>query len=95
MCPYCSVGPNLNLNALDKRTLSELRMTDEEYSQYRKASNQYDTYKRMIEGGSTVRVVGYNDDTKAVLKACNEKGNDFIDVPYSMVDSVVCATQHE
>ncbi|KAJ7636666.1 hypothetical protein FB45DRAFT_1024766 [Roridomyces roridus] len=34
-----------------------------------------------------LRVVGFNDDTKAV-RGCNPDGHDYVEVPLSMMDSM-------
>lgn len=75
------------------RPLSALRLTEEEFAEYRKASNPSDLaapYKTF--GGDDrpqLRVVGFNEDTKSVLRASNPEGNDYIEVGWSGMDSVV------
>lgn len=75
---------------IDPRPLSELRLTEEEFVQYKKDSHMGDTYKTFGgEGRRKLRVIGYNEDTKSVLRASNTKGDDYIEVPWSEMDSLV------
>ncbi|KAJ7677187.1 hypothetical protein B0H17DRAFT_1207236 [Mycena rosella] len=40
------------------------------------------------EDSPKLRVVGFNEDTKAVFRTCNPEGHDYIEVPWSRMDSV-------
>jgi hypothetical protein len=72
--------------------MSVLQLTPAEYAEY-KSHNASDTmYKQLaLEKGPSpklLRVVGFNEDTKTVFRACNPAGNDYIEVPWDMIDSV-------
>ncbi|KAG6837580.1 hypothetical protein H0H93_006994 [Arthromyces matolae] len=45
-------------------------------------------YKRTDESSNKLRVVGFNDDTKNVLRDCNPKGEDYIEVAWSAMDTL-------
>ncbi|KAG6913631.1 hypothetical protein DXG01_005489 [Tephrocybe rancida] len=91
MCPYCSTRtPIHQTGPPDLRPLSVLRLTDTEWIQYRKDSGRGDTYKLFDrEGWPKIRVVGFNDDTKSVLGACEPVGEEYIEVNWSVMDSLL------
>jgi hypothetical protein len=71
--------------------MSELHLTEAEYADYKSHSSSDTLYKR-LEGSDypKLRVIGFNEDTKAVFRTCNADGHDYIEVPWSGMDSVVC-----
>ncbi|GLB40053.1 hypothetical protein LshimejAT787_0705630 [Lyophyllum shimeji] len=91
MCPYCSANTPLHRSGPpDLRPLSALRLTEQEWAEYRRANKPDDTYKRFGENaGTKLRVVGFNEDTKSVLRASNTDGNDYIEVGWSAMDSLL------
>ncbi|KAJ7262070.1 hypothetical protein C8J57DRAFT_1719637 [Mycena rebaudengoi] len=91
MCPFCGNVRHVP-SAIDTRPMSVLQLTPAEYAEY-KSHNASDTmYKQLaLEKGPSpklLRVVGFNEDTKTVFRACNPAGNDCIEVPWDMIDSV-------
>ncbi|KAJ7670718.1 hypothetical protein DFH06DRAFT_1125013 [Mycena polygramma] len=75
----------------DTRPMSELHLTKAEYAQYKRHSSPNTMYKDMADKkGKKLRVIGFNEDTKAVFRTCNPKGHDYIEVPWDSMDSVVC-----
>ncbi|KAJ7636668.1 hypothetical protein FB45DRAFT_1001677 [Roridomyces roridus] len=89
MCPFCGSAHHA-LSTSDPRPMSELRLTEAEYKEY-KGHNASDTmYSRMADGkdAPVLRVVGFNDDTKAVFRACNPDGHEYVEVPWSRMDSM-------
>jgi len=82
MCPFCSSNtPAHRSGPPDLRPLSALRLTEQEWAEYRKTSKPDDMYKRFGgDDSAQLRVVGFNEDTKGVLRASNPAGNNYIEV---------------
>jgi hypothetical protein len=76
---------------MDPRPMSELKLTDAEYAEYKSHSSADTLYKRLADKDyPKLRVIGFNDDTKAVFRTCNPDGHEYIEVPWSGMDSLVC-----
>ncbi len=89
MCPNCR-GPPAASGALDARPLSELRLSDTEFSQFRKDAPPANMYNSLVDQKSPkLKIIGFNDDTKKVLKLSNPQDEDYVEVPWSSMDSVV------
>jgi hypothetical protein len=71
--------------------MSELKLTEAEYAEYKSHSSSDTLYKRLADKDyPKLRVLGFNDDTKAVFRTCNPDGHEYIEVPWSGMDSLVC-----
>ncbi|KAJ7811881.1 hypothetical protein B0H14DRAFT_3479296 [Mycena olivaceomarginata] len=69
--------------------MSELKLTDAEYAEYKSHSSADTLYKRLADKDyPKLRVIGFNDDTKAVFRTCNPDGHEYIEVPWSGMDSL-------
>ncbi|KAF8142519.1 hypothetical protein K438DRAFT_1784649 [Mycena galopus ATCC 62051] len=55
-----------------------------------KSHSSSDTlYKRLADKDyPKLRVIGFNDDTKAVFRTCNPDGHEYVEVPWSGMDSL-------
>ncbi|KAJ7148095.1 hypothetical protein C8R43DRAFT_1069157 [Mycena crocata] len=74
---------------IDTRPMSELHLTEAEYAGYKSHSLSDTMYKTVARTKDPkLRVVGFNDDTKAVFRASNPAGHDYVEVPWSQMDSV-------
>ncbi|KAJ7760850.1 hypothetical protein DFH07DRAFT_815999 [Mycena maculata] len=74
---------------MDTRPMSELHLTEAEYAEYKTHSAHDTMYKEMADKeDQKLRVVGFNGDTKAVFRTCNPEGHEYIEVPWSSMDSV-------
>ncbi|KAJ7102713.1 hypothetical protein C8R44DRAFT_746698 [Mycena epipterygia] len=88
MCHFCGNVGHLPAR-LDLRPMSELHLTEVEYAEYKSHSASDTLYKKLADNDCPkLRVVGFNDDTKAVFSTCNPDGHDYIEVPWSTMDSV-------
>ncbi|PBK77886.1 hypothetical protein ARMSODRAFT_946724 [Armillaria solidipes] len=93
MCPNCR-GPPAASGALDARSLSELRLSDTEFAQFRKDAPPASMYKSLVDQKSPkLKIIGFNEDTKEVLKLSNPQGEDYVEVPWSSMDSVLWIAQ--
>ncbi|KAK0459474.1 uncharacterized protein EV420DRAFT_1641683 [Desarmillaria tabescens] len=82
------------LGVLDTRPLSELRLNDTEFAQFRKDAPPSSTYKSLVDQQSPrLKVIGFNEDTKNVLKLSNPQGEDYVEVPWSSMDSILWIAQ--
>ncbi|KAJ7246777.1 hypothetical protein B0H12DRAFT_1125738 [Mycena haematopus] len=88
MCHFCgNVGHSPA--RMDPRLMSELKLTEAEYAEYKSHSSSDTLYKRLSDKDyPKLRVIGFNDDTKAVFRTCNPEGHDYIEVPWSDMDSL-------
>ena len=98
MCPFCSpVVPAFNPEEFDTRPLTTFKLNDEEFATYRQALDKAsphqspDMYLKHAKGPGTqkLKVVGYSEDVKEVLKMSNSERNDFVLVSWSGLDSIV------
>ncbi|KAJ7191963.1 hypothetical protein GGX14DRAFT_480800 [Mycena pura] len=88
MCHFCGNVGHSPARA-DPRPMSELRLTEAEYAEYKSKSSSDTLYKRLADKDyPKLRVIGFNDDTKTVFRACNPDGHDYIEVPWSGMDSL-------
>ncbi|KAF7368237.1 hypothetical protein MVEN_00143800 [Mycena venus] len=88
MCHFCgNVGHSPA--RMDPRPMSELKLTEAEYAEYKSHSSSDTLYKRLADKDyPKLRVIGFNDDTKAVFRKCNPEGQEYIEVPWSGMDSL-------
>ncbi|KAF7358601.1 hypothetical protein MSAN_01198700 [Mycena sanguinolenta] len=88
MCHFCgNVGHSPA--TMDPRPMSELKLTEAEYAEYKSHSSSDTLYKSLADKDSPkLRVIGFNDDTRAVFRTCNPEGHEYIEVPWSDMDSV-------
>lgn len=94
MCPFCR-SPPAAPGILDARRLSEFLLNDTEFSQFRKDALPASLHRSLIgQQSRKLRVVGFNEDTKNVLKLSNPQGNDYVEVPWSSMDSDMCFMQN-
>ncbi|KAJ7487230.1 hypothetical protein B0H11DRAFT_2014891 [Mycena galericulata] len=89
MCHFCGNVGHVPAS-LDPRPMSELHLTEAEYAEYKSHSASDTMYKELADNDRSpkLRVIGFNDDTKAVFRTCNSDGHDYIEVPWSSMDSV-------
>ncbi|KAJ7100857.1 hypothetical protein B0H15DRAFT_944146 [Mycena belliarum] len=88
MCPFCGNVRHAPIQ-LDSRPLSELHLTEAEYTEYKSHSVSDTTYKSLVRKDSPkLRVVGYSDDTQAFLRQFDPQEESYIEVPWSDMDSV-------
>ncbi|KAJ6481330.1 hypothetical protein C8R47DRAFT_1135412 [Mycena vitilis] len=93
MWPFTAMLPWLPPGT-DTRPMSELHLTKAEYAQYKRHSSTNTMYKDMADKkGKKLRVIGFNEDTKAVFRTCNSKGHDYIEIPWDSMDSVTWIAQ--
>ncbi|KAJ7761175.1 hypothetical protein DFH07DRAFT_771505 [Mycena maculata] len=92
MCYFCGNVGHVPAR-LDLKPMSQLHLTEVEYAEYKSHSASDTLYKRLADNDRPkLRVIGFNDDTKAVFRMCNPDGHDYIEVPWSTMDSVYLAT---
>ncbi len=66
-------------------------MTPEEFRIYRSRFNGF--FDTEIRGHSLqLKVVGYGDEAKAAIKACNDDGADVIEVGWNLRDDMVSSS---
>ncbi|KAJ7748413.1 hypothetical protein B0H16DRAFT_1553337 [Mycena metata] len=88
MCHFCGNVGHVSAR-VDPRPMSELHLTEAEYAEYKSHSASDTLYKNFADNDRPkLRVFGFNDDTKAVFRTCNPEGHDYIEVPWSTMDSV-------
>ncbi|KAF7351866.1 hypothetical protein MVEN_01148100 [Mycena venus] len=88
MCHSCGNVGHLPAR-IDPRPMSELHLTEAEYTEYKSHSASDTLYKELADSDRPkLRVIGFNDDTKTVFRTCNPDGHDYIEVPWSTMDSV-------
>ncbi|KAF8173027.1 hypothetical protein K438DRAFT_1981217 [Mycena galopus ATCC 62051] len=69
--------------------MSEVKLTEAEYAEYKSHSSSDTLYKRLADKDCPkLRVIGFNDDTKAVFRTCNPDGHEYVEVPWSGMDSL-------
>ncbi|KAF8062499.1 hypothetical protein FPV67DRAFT_1508787 [Lyophyllum atratum] len=68
-----------------------IRMTEKEWAEYRNVTQPSEAYKTSVNHDTTarLRVIGFNQDTKSVLRASNPTGDDYIEVDWSATDIVL------
>ncbi|KAF8062503.1 hypothetical protein FPV67DRAFT_1672965 [Lyophyllum atratum] len=73
------------------RPLSDLRMTEKEWTEYRNVTQPSEAYKTFVGHGtiSRLRVIGFNRATKNVLRASNPAGDDYIEIDWSATDRLL------
>ncbi|KAJ6599767.1 hypothetical protein DFH09DRAFT_1128759 [Mycena vulgaris] len=89
MCHFCGNSRHAP-GQMDLRPLSELHLTEAEYADYKSHSSSDTLYKTMVksEASPKLRVVGFSEETKAFFRTFNPEGYDYIEVPWSAMDSV-------
>ncbi|KAJ7737758.1 hypothetical protein B0H16DRAFT_1571727 [Mycena metata] len=73
---------------MDTRPMSELHLTEAEYAEYKTHYASDTMYKTVYGRSRNLRVIGFNEDTKGVFRTCNPDGHDYVEVPWSDMDSV-------
>ncbi|KAF8142545.1 hypothetical protein K438DRAFT_2030042 [Mycena galopus ATCC 62051] len=88
MCHFCgNVGHSPS--RMDPRPMSELKLAEAEYTEYKSHSSPDTLYKRLADKDyPKLRVIGFNDDTKTVFRTCNPGGHEYFEVPWSGMDSL-------